>query len=189
MISIENGYIVNDKGELRQKYVDAALHYGFNLPTRANKDVEWLDYTYIYTETSGEVDTTNYPPSGTELTLADFEPEEVIPTTKYKYTLVDKSPEEIYRAMLDGEVFYLDDCEMFWEDGSFWLDKDGGTRVTNIDNPDQICTRKEVKWQDEVSLLSGFKVVEDKITIDRWIGHEQFLEAARIALKSLGELK
>ncbi|CAM0041180.1 hypothetical protein VPHK460_0040 [Vibrio phage K460] len=143
---------------------------------------------------------------GTELTLADFEPEvvaasEVKPTTKYKYTLVDKSPEEIYRAMLDGEVFYLDDCEMFWEDGSFWLDKDGGTRVTNIDNSDQICTRKEVKWQDEVldclrmPSVDGFEEeLPTKITVsfdgeDFYLTDSEFLEAARAALKATGEIK
>lgn len=125
-----------------------------------------------------------------EITIADFEEEEVSqkqPLQKYRYVKVDISPAEIYRAMLDGETFYLFEKAMFWEDGAFWLDKDGGVRITYIEEDHQVCRREEVKWQDAVSTyLEGDYQhrVENLVNIKP----ERFLEAARIALRAVGEL-
>ena len=145
-----------------------------------------------------------------ELTLADFEPEstsepEVKPTPKYNYVLVDKSPEEIYRAMLDGEVFYEHDGEVeVYFDGDSFLSRDtnNGARkfIKGIPKDNQICTRKEVKWKDEVldylrmPSVNGFEEeLPTKITVsfdgeDFYLTGSEFLEAARVALKATGEL-
>ena len=126
---------------------------------------------------------------------------EVKPTPKYKYTLVDKSPEEIYRAMLDGETFYEDNGEVELSfDGFQFLSKDtnNGARITLkcITNDNQICTREEIKWQNEVANYLnkcksgvGFLDVAVHCGNEFSLSNEDFLEAARIALKATGELK
>ena len=127
---------------------------------------------------------------------------EVNPAAKYKYTLVDKSPEEIYRAMLDGEVFYEHDGEVevyFDEDSFLSRDTNNGARkfIKGITNDNQICTREEVKWQDEVVYFlnhhtqgEGFldASLPDGKGKEFTLSDEDFLEAARIALKAVGEL-
>lgn len=149
---------------------------------RLDKDIQDLDF-------SG-----NSPVNYRELTLEDFEPEEVQPAitsvTKYKYTLVDKSPEEIYRAMLDGEVFYEEEGEVELRfDGVQFISKDLKTSVRvyikSIPEDNQICIREEVKWQDEVENLLDSNGVADILKLTP----EKFLEAARIALKATGEIE
>ena len=90
---IENGYIVNDEGELRQKYVDAALHYGFEFHEEACGNISWLDYEHVYFRPSYGICTGGG--GGTygkqELTLADFEPEVVVAESEVKLTHTKES--------------------------------------------------------------------------------------------------
>lgn len=118
---------------------------------------------------------------------------------KYRYVKVDLSPADIYRAMLDGETFYIDEMKMRWKGDSFYL---GDDRITYISEDNEICRREEIKWQDEVIsfIESGGVSSEDckdehPVTISFYDGEswdltgEDFLEAARIALRAIGELK
>lgn len=75
---LRHSYIVNDFGELRQKYVQLAKAYGYEILCQG--DIDWLDHTFVCIGEKG-VDTSNYKPcseygyepSGRyELTLEDL---------------------------------------------------------------------------------------------------------------------
>ncbi len=52
---IENGYIKNDQGELRELFVSSAKSFGYEV--LEGRDIEWLDYDYIYLTKEGYIAT------------------------------------------------------------------------------------------------------------------------------------
>lgn len=113
--------------------------------------------------------------------------------SKWKYKKVDMTPTDIYRAMLDGEAFYVNEQEMYWNGNAFWLNCE---RVRFIDPNHDVCRKVKVKWQEEVEeyLLTcnagcGMFDIQYGNGNQLALADEDFLEAARIALKVLGELE
>jgi hypothetical protein len=202
-----NTYIENDFGKLRELYINACISAGFE-NHRGGETINWYNLSFVGTcwsdwrigqtrDISGKLE------HNRELTLADFEEEEEPKMeTKYKYTLVDMSPEEIYRAMLDGEVFYENGGTIEFDGIQFLrtLSNGGRQAILGIENDNQICCREEIKWQDEVlsylrkDSVDGFEIeLPTAITLsfddDFYLTDSEFLEMCRVALRATGELK
>ena len=115
-----------------------------------------------------------------ELTFADFLPEEdVASEPKYKYeNLITDSITELFGLFYKGELY---------------SGVTGHKQIKTIEGllaghrDEDIYTREEVKWQDEV--LSYSHSCDNRQLAKFVLDYpEDFLEAARIALKSTGEL-
>lgn len=217
MISKEkllNGYIKNDiktGGELFKKWKEACLYYEFSYEWMTSGNIETnLEYTegcYIdrFEDFNGCGEIGAFlavNPDYEELTLEDFEEgskeESSSENTKYRYEVVDISPAEIYSAMLNGETFYVNEKEMYWNGNAFWCDCE---RVRFIEDTHEVCRKVEVTWQDEVldylkkpsnegfedELPSKFRV--DYMDSSFHLVDSEFLEMCRVALRATGELK
>lgn len=70
-LKLINGYIENDKGKFRELFVEAAIFYGYKIPF--DKDIDWLDYEYLYTdELTMDIVTGRNPFKNNKLTIEDF---------------------------------------------------------------------------------------------------------------------
>lgn len=194
---LENGYILNDKGELLQKFVDAAEFHGF--------DTDWMDgkigeliSEYIFIDEKDTVDggsSVHLHPLKKELTLEDFNEatkNDTDSVSKWKYTPIEIESIFDWKEALESGNLYHEDGDDVGKIGSEW-------KLINIlvEDKCQVYFREEIKWQDEV--LDYLRNTTDKISIfsmESWVirdvikdNPEDFLEAARIALRSTGELK
>ncbi len=215
MISKERllkGYIKNDikqGGELFNKWREACLLYEFGTKWMSHSVEEtFKDVEACYIDRFGDLNGANFlayfkmnAPDYVELTLADFEDNfnnVSMENTKCRYEKVDISPAEIYSAMLNGETFYVNEQEMYWNGNAFWCDCE---RVRFIEDTHEVCRKVEVTWQDEVldylkkpsnegfedELPSKFRV--DYMGKSFHLVDSEFLEMCRIALRATGELK
>lgn len=192
---LQNGYILNDKGILLQKFVDAAEFHGF--------DTDWMDgkigeliSEYIFIDEKDTVDggsSVHLHPLQKELTLEDFNeaPEDDTGSvSKWKYTPIEIESIFDWKDALESGNLYHEDGDDVGKIGSEW-------KLINIlvEDKCQVYLREEIKWQDEVRQY----VLEEGITYScNGAKHikaladytdEQFLEMCRIALRFTGELK
>lgn len=49
--------------------------------------------------------------------------------------------------MLNGETFYVNEQEMYWNGNAFWCDFE---RVRFIEDDHEVCRKVEITWRDEV---------------------------------------
>ncbi len=192
-----NTYIVNDHGKLREKYVNACLEAGIGYQSNVS-GVSYYNLKYIgctlewYKEdrTLGQSD---WRIGGTQLKLEDFEEEPI--TSQWKYEPIgDTSIFDLHKDLKAGNL-YFQDHNQGNSDGMVQI-TDEGTLITLIAGQMLICRKVEVKWQDEVEsyLLtcdSGIGMLDIVYGNGNELGlsDEDFLEAARIALRGVGELK
>ncbi|AUR94281.1 hypothetical protein NVP1193O_150 [Vibrio phage 1.193.O._10N.286.52.C6] len=184
-----NTFIVNDKGILRDKYLALVFEITGCSFISPNNMAEYIMFDDDYTE-GGAIEHATcvaYVEGYRELTLADFEPEEVIPESKYKYEkLITDSITELFGLFYEGELYS-------GITGHKQIKTIEGLLAAHSD--EDIYTREEVKWQD---VLSEYVVNHKDLTYScngnkhikgfAWENDEDFLEAARIALKVTGEL-
>ncbi|AGN51503.1 hypothetical protein VPLG_00064 [Vibrio phage eugene 12A10] len=119
-----------------------------------------------------------------ELTLSDFEPEGWVVSeseVKYKYTLVE------IESIFDWKT-QLDNKELFYSSEYLPINNEWTLLKLLVEDEHSIYTREEVKWQEEV--LSYSHSCDNRHLAKFVLDYpEDFLEAARIALKSIGEIK
>ena len=182
-----NTFIRND-GELAEKWVSivgcrglAAYHDSFYLAINQRQCVSYMPELDVFGGCGGDWLADN---GYREITLADFEPEvtpeeEVVSEPKYKYEkLITDSITELFGLFYEGKLYS-------GITGHKQIKTIEGLLASHRD--EDIYTREEVKWQDEVTIYAGDnKVNYLGYIISKYPDH--FLEAARIALKSTGEL-
>ncbi len=128
---------------------------------------------------------------GTQLKLEDFEEEPI--TSQWKYELIgDTSIFDLHKDLKAGNL-YFQDHNQGNSDGMVQI-TDEDTLITLIAGQDTICRKVEVKWQDEVEsyLLTcdagcGMFDILYGNGNELALSDEDFLEAARIALRGVGE--
>ncbi len=207
-----NTYIVNDHGKLREKYVNACLEAGYGHQQGYDGSIAWYSLDYLSVNLKW-VDRNHWGFVGQcmvikhlavkQLTLADFKGEvsENLPcndkgiTSQWKYELIgDTSIFDLHKDLKAGNL-YFQDHNQGNSNGMVQI-TDEGTLITLFADRTTICRKVEVKWQDEVEsyLLtcdSGIGMLDIVYGNGNELGlsDEDFLEAARIALRGVGELK
>lgn len=197
---LQNGYILNDKGVLRQKFVDVAKFHGFGTDWM-DGDINTLDGDICFIEPPNIVNGYHGHVSDqpkifiNQLTLEDFNESPKNDTgsvSKWKYTPIEIESIFDWKEALESGNLYHEDGDDVGKIGSEW-------KLINIlvEDKCQVYFREEIKWQDEV--LDYLRNTTGKISIfsmESWVirdvikdNPEDFLEAARIALRSTGELK
>lgn len=186
---LQNGYILNDKGVLRQKFVDVAKFHGF--------DTDWMDGVigqlmgeYIFIDEKDIVDggSSRYlHPLQKELTLEDFNESPKNDTgsvSKWKYKPIEIG--EYLFGLKDkyfnGELYVLYEGEH--------LKVENQTQLAEGYITNTLYTREEIKWgRDVLNYLSNKGKCSYPVNGLVHNSPEIFLEAARISLRSTGELK
>lgn len=189
-----NGYIKNDHGELRKKFVEAAEFHGFDTEWMGY-DIKYLTGDYVFIDEEGTVDGglwSHLPLPQEELTLNDFTESPKNDTggvSKWKYNLVNM--EDCLFGLKDK---YTNDKLYVLYEGEY-LKVGNQTQLAEGFITNTLFTREEIKWQDEVSdyvLKEGIPYSCDGRKHIKALSEytdEQFLEICRIAMRSTGELK
>ena len=112
--------------------------------------------------------------------VEEKEQEEVMTTGRYKYTTIE------IESIFDWKT-QLDNRELFYSSEYLPINSEWTLINLLVEDKHEIYAREEVKWQKEVlSCLDGMGTMQlSNFIVNR---PEDFLEAARIALKSTGEL-
>ena len=190
-----NGYIKNDQDELRQKFVEAAEFHGFDLEWMEG-DIRYLTGECVFIDEQGTVEGgfSHLLPPQEELTLEDFTEAPKKDTggvSKWDYDPIDM--EEclfgLKHKYTNGELYILYEGE--------YLKVSNQTQLAEGFITNTLYTREEIKWQGEVTKHLNLRIYDvSAYPLGTWTVHdvindcpEKFLEAARIALRSTGELR
>ncbi len=172
-----NTYIVNDHGELREKYVNACISAGHYLMFRSYLEHSLLHYDLSFisnnsewpwarAECIGQTNSREAISDCTEITLEDFKDTPTTPEINW-----DEAPEGYdYWVVPEPEGFssgfhYLKDGKFYNPSRGYWLEKSPSIEVYKRPEPDSApCNGKEVTphyWKDtEVDVESIFDLKE-----------------------------
>lgn len=184
-----NTFIINDKGSLRDAYLCKLKEFGFEWYHQSGKPTQnHLNAFEILVNTDNKIDwnvrVNDGKVSRKQLTLSDFKP------ARTEYVKVIGSIFKLKAELEAGELYH----EILGSSELVVID-DESVLIYELQN-ENVYRKREITWQDEVEeyLLTcnsgcGMFDIQYGNGNQLSLADEDFLEAARIALKVLGELK